>query len=259
MEIHFIRNATMVMHYAGRTILGDPMFGDVASWMPIMNWPSPTVPLPVPIEEILAGVEAALVTHTHLDHFDREAWEAMDKTLPIFGQPADDEVFREKGFADVRSIDRSLAWEHITVERVGGTHGLPPIDGGPVSGYVLRAEGEPTVYWCGDTILDDEVRATIARVEPDVIITHSGGVLAYSDGGPATMDAPQTIEVAGLAPAAVIVAIHLEALSHCSVSRPALRRIADNAGVSADRLRIPRDGERLVLELPPVHGAGRPA
>jgi L-ascorbate metabolism protein UlaG (beta-lactamase superfamily) len=247
MEIRFIRNATMVLRYAGRTMLGDPMFGDVASWMPVMNWPSPTVPLPVPVAEILDGVEASLITHTHLDHFDAAAWEAMDTGLPLFGQPADDAVFAEKGFTDVRPITEPVTWEGITITRVGGTHGVLPIEGGPVSGFVLQAAGEPTVYWCGDTILDDEVRATIDGFAPDVIITHSGGVLAYSDGGPATMDAPQTIEVARLAPSAVVVAIHLEAISHCTVSRPALRRIADLAGIPPERLRIPVDGERIPL------------
>ena len=41
---------------------------------------------------------------------------------------------------------------------------------------------------------------------------------------------------------------HLEALSHCPVSRSALAAAARQAGV-ADRLRIPADGEVLELEL----------
>ena len=247
MKIRFIRNATMVFRYGGRVLLGDPMFGDVASWMPIMNWPSPTVPLPMPVDEILEGVEAVLVTHTHLDHFDGVAHDVIPKTLPLFAQPVDRDFIEDKGFTNVLPIVETATWEGITLTRVGGEHGLPPLEGGPVSGFVLEAEGEPTVYWCGDTILNDEVRSTIERFAPDVIITHSGGVLALTEGGPATMDAPQTIETAQIAGEAVVVAIHLEALSHCSVSRPALRRIAELAGIGPDRLRIPADGELLAF------------
>ena len=53
------------------------------------------------------------------------------------------------------------------------------------------------------------------------------------------------LALAAAAPAALLIAIHLEALDHCRLSRKALRAAADRAGISAERLLIPADGERI--------------
>jgi hypothetical protein len=59
------------------------------------------------------------------------------------------------------------------------------------------------------------------------------------------MDARQTIDVCKLCPGAIVVAIHMEALDHCKVSRKALRELAAENKISAERLFIPEDGETL--------------
>ena len=58
------------------------------------------------------------------------------------------------------------------------------------------------------------------------------------------MDAVQTIECCVVSEA-IVVATHMEALDHATVSRADLRNAAQAAGVSDDRLRIPLDGELL--------------
>jgi hypothetical protein len=52
------------------------------------------------------------------------------------------------------------------------------------------------------------------------------------------------IETARAAPRATVVAVHLEALNHCPVTRAELRAAVDAAGVGA-RVAIPADGETL--------------
>ena len=50
----------------------------------------------------------------------------------------------------------TIAWHGIAVTRTPGQHGTGPeelADMGQVSGFVLQAPGEPTLYWTGDTIL----------------------------------------------------------------------------------------------------------
>lgn len=116
---------------------------------------------------------------------------------------------------------------------------------GRVMGAVLRADGEPTVYWCGDTVLCDEVRAVIERERPDVIVTHSGG--ATAGGSVILMDVADTLETAALAPGATVVAVHLEAVAHAPVTRQALRAAADAAGIEPARLLIPADGETITV------------
>jgi hypothetical protein len=57
------------------------------------------------------------------------------------------------------------------------------------------------------------------------------------------MNAQQTIETALSSTESTIVAIHLEALDHCTVSRKDLRTAATPADIDSARLVIPQDGE----------------
>jgi hypothetical protein len=57
------------------------------------------------------------------------------------------------------------------------------------------------------------------------------------------MDEEQTIALCRAAPDAVVVAIHLEALDHCTVTRATLRSMAEKRGITAQQLVIPADGE----------------
>ena len=123
---------------------------------------------------------------------------------------------------------------------------------GSVIGLVFRAPGEPTLYWAGDTVLTAGVRDTIASVDPAVVVTHSGG--ASAAGTTIIMDVADTLEVAGLAPDATVVAVHLEAVAHAPVTRAALRAAADASGIDASRLRIPADGETLSFDLATPRG-----
>ena len=45
-----------------------------------------------------------------------------------------------------------------------------------------------------------------------------------------------------------MIATHMEALDHATVSRQGLRRAADGAGIAATQLLIPADGETLHLD-----------
>lgn len=117
---------------------------------------------------------------------------------------------------------------------------------GHVSGFVLQAAGEPTVYWAGDTVWCELVQQNIREFSPDIIITHSCGA-AFPEQEPIIMDCRQTLALAQAAPHAVVVAVHMEALDHCRVSRKMLRRKADQSSIDRSRLLIPEDGEILAF------------
>ena len=72
--------------------------------------------------------------------------------------------------------------------RTGGRHGTGAIAEmlAPVSGFVLRAEGEPTVYVAGDTIWCDEVRDAIDAHAPDVVVVNASGA-RFNEGDPIVM------------------------------------------------------------------------
>ena len=177
MEIRLVRHATLVVDLGGKTLLVDPMLSPPEAMPPIQNTPNdrrnPLVPLP---ELDLSRVDAALVTHTHPDHFDEAAAGELRKDLPLLCQPEDEEKFSSDGFSDVRPVNDSRNWEGIEVHRTGGRHGTGEIGArmAPVSGFVLRATGEPKLYVAVDTIWRPEGDDALGEHRPDVVVVNAG-------------------------------------------------------------------------------------
>lgn len=226
------------------------MLGEKGAYDPFVGGPrNPTVALPMSADAVLEGTDMVLITHTHPDHLDPPAIAGLDKELPVFFQPFDAAKIEELGFPNGAVIDSSTEWEGIAIHRTGGRHGTGEILNmlGDVSGFVLQAPGEPTLYLVGDSILEEQVRAALATYSPDVIVTNSGGAV-IPGGGLILMDEAQTVAVAELAPEAALVAIHIESLDHCHVTRESLRAAADAAGLPAGQFHVPQDGEVLEFE-----------
>lgn len=249
MEVEFLRHATMIVSLAGTRILVDPMLGPAGEMPPIPDTPNPhrnpLVPLPVGIDAIVSGAGAALVTHLHRDHFDAVAGAALPKGLPILAQAEDEGRLRGMEFTEVLRVEPSRAWHGIEIVRTAGQHGHGEMAErmAPVSGFVLRAPGEPSLYLAGDTVWCEEVRQSIETFEPVVIVVNAGAA-QFLTGGPITMTAEDVAEVTAAAPEATIVAVHMEAINHCRLTRAELRESVEARGIS-DRVLIPADGEKL--------------
>lgn len=248
MKLQLLRNATLKLSYGGRTILIDPCFAPRHSLPSFAGRsPNPLVDLPLPVEEILAGVELVVVSHLHSDHFDKTAQEAVPRQLPVICQPGDEATIAKVGFTDVTPLTTSIDWNGLRLTRCEGSHGLGPVveKMGNVMGFVLEAPHEPKLYWAGDTVLYPPILETVCRTIPDIIVSHSCG--ARWDGDLIVMDADQTISLSEAAPGSIVVATHMEALDHATVDRYDLRRAADAKSIPATRLIIPRDGETIDL------------
>jgi len=113
---------------------------------------------------------------------------------------------------------------------------------GPGVGFLLRLPGEPSLYLSGDTVLTDDVRAALERERPDVAILHSGGA-QLDIGSPILMTLEEQLEFVRLAPGRVI-AVHLEALDHCGITRANLKEALKAAG-ALDYVDIPADGQTI--------------
>src|SRR5579871_4963535 len=150
MRLRLIRHATILVEYAGHTLLVDPMLDDAGARPAMQNSPkprkNPLVALPMPADQVVRGAEAVLVTHTHSDHWDGTAARILPKDIPLFGQIEDEQKFRGQGFTNVQPVTSSVTWNGIEITRTGGQHGRGEIGKAmaPVSGFVLRAPGEPT-------------------------------------------------------------------------------------------------------------------
>lgn len=247
MRLQLVRNATLRLTYHGRLMLIDPYFA-AKHTLPSFADKSmnPLVDLPMATSAILDGVQAILVSHLHSDHFDSAAKELLPKALPLFCQPGNEAVIREAGFEDVRVIEEPVVWDGITISRTEGQHGEGETAQlmGTVSGFVFEAADEPLLYWAGDTIWYPPVERIITEKQPAVIVTHSCGA-RWKGSAPIVMDAEQTAAVCAIAPKSTVVATHMEALDHATVSRADLRNYADARGISAEQLLIPVDGESI--------------
>ena len=254
MQLQLIRHATLLIEYANMRLLLDPMLSDPGAMPPIENSPqprrNPLVPLPCPATDVVSGIQAVLVTHTHRDHWDDAAIQYVPKDLPLFCQPQDFPKMEAVHFVNGVAVERAKTWSNICITRTGGQHGTGEIAKmlAPVSGYVLQSSGEPTLYVAGDTIWCDEVADAIEHFNPDVIVVNAGGA-RFLQGGPITMTAGDVIQVCKHAPKARVIAVHMEAINHCLLTRNELSRAAHHAGI---KVIIPDDGEVISISHDPM-------
>lgn len=246
MKIQLTRHATLWLEYAGVTLLIDPMFSEAEANPPIQNSGderrNPLVSMPGDLAE-WASPDAVLVTHLHRDHWDEAAARVLPKSAPIFCQPGDETAIRSSGFGDVTEIQESAVFQGITIHRTGGQHGTGEIGEkmGRVSGFVLQAEGEPSVYIAGDTIWCDEAREALDAYKPDVTVVNAGGA-RFIVGDPITMDEEDVVAVCRYAPGTRVIAVHMDAINHCHATRDVLRSRLKAEGL-LDQVAIPMDGE----------------
>lgn len=252
-SVQLVRNATLLLEYGGKKILVDPMLspkGVMESWAGIEK--NPTVDLVVPIHQIVEDLDLVLVTHVHPDHFDDAASKVLDKSIRLINQPADKTFFEKRGFSNASVLDDHILWNTISIMRIDAQHGSGEVLEmmGKTSGFVLKAENQPTVYIVGDAIWTDEVKSTIKKFNPDYIIVNSGGAYIQGfDATPIIMDEAQTMDLIGHSGKAKVIAVHMDALDHCRTTRKSLKHKAAEFNVGTDKLIIPQDGEKITLSL----------
>jgi L-ascorbate metabolism protein UlaG (beta-lactamase superfamily) len=234
-RLTLVRNATVIVEVAGRRILVDPMLDDMGARPPIQGTknqvPNPTVPLPFPAEQVVEGLDGVIVTHRHRDHLDTRGEELVPRDVPVFCQPEDEQALRELGL-DARAVDAAVEWDGLRVTRTPARHGHGDMAEllAPVSGFVLDE-----LYLAGDTVWYEAVEETIERHRPRVAVVNAGGA-AFEEGGLIVMGVDDVREVVARVP--TVVAVHLEALNHCFLTRAAL-------AAAVPEVVIPRDGETV--------------
>jgi L-ascorbate metabolism protein UlaG (beta-lactamase superfamily) len=250
MKIQLIRHAALWLEYGGVTFLIDPMLSAQGVNPPIMNSGderrNPLVPLPGPVQQWLEP-DAVLVTHLHQDHWDAAAVELLSHDLPLFCQEGDGVKITAQGFTSVTEIKDSVSasFRGVTLTRTGGRHGTGEIGErmGKVSGFVFQAEGEPVLYLAGDTIWCGEVRQVLDEYQPEVIIVNAGGA-SFVSGGHITMNEQDIVDVCHAAPAASVIAVHMDTINHCHVTREILKQCLEQEDLLS-RVALPLDGEWL--------------
>lgn len=256
MKIQLLRHATTIIEFAGKRILVDPVLSPAGVGNPFptkkngKGLRNPLVDIPIEKTELnplITSVDAILITHTHSDHFDDLKGEFLPKNIQIFCQPEDVDFFNKIGFNDITAIESTLEWNGINIIRTKCNHGglFWRSLMGKVSGYLLKANGEKTLYITGDTIWCSFVEDTIKQYSPQTIIIY-GGAAQLPFGRPITMNEKDIEKVCETSIESQKVIIHMEAMNHCLLKRAGLKKHLQEANFISN-IKIPNDGEIVDL------------
>lgn len=254
-SIRLIRNATLKISYADKTILLDPMLGEKGTEISALGVNlNPRVHLTMPVGEVLDSVDFVLLTHSHIDHYDPAARKLISKEIPWYVQPSDyDSVAVKDHFINTTIIKDSVVVDGITIIRISGNHGRGKLGEmmGASSGYVLKAKGQPTLYIMGDCIWNEVTQQAVATHRPDYVVVNSGGAILppmSKTDGPIIPNEAETMRIIDECPVNIrFIAVHMDAIDHCQTTREILRNEARHHGVDTSRLIIPEDGESITL------------
>ncbi|MDD9271872.1 MBL fold metallo-hydrolase [Paenibacillus sp. GCM10023248] len=245
-SIQHIRNATSVLTMNGLNILIDPMLSDPGELPPVPFTRTlrrnPLTPLPVPLH-FFDDMDAILLTHRHFDHLDKKALSVLNKRIPVFCQPEDEAFLVKAGFLHVSAIHDSYAWCGIKMKRVKGQH-APGVTAkllGPVSGFLLSTPADGTIYIVGDCIYTSAIEAVFRDVQPDIAVLNTPRAQMLL-GTIITMTAEDMVRIARISPSTRLVAVHMDAISHCTFKRHHLQSFLKVRGLEHAAF-VPYDGE----------------
>ena len=250
MKITQIRNATIVVEYANKKFLIDPMLAEKGTYPSFpgtirQDQNNPSVSLPTSVDDIISGVDAVIVTHLHLDHFDEAAQRLLPKDIKMFVQNEEDaKEVQNTGFQNVEVLTKDTVFEGIQLVKTRGEHGrgeelLKRM--GEVCGVVFKHPSEKTLYVAGDTVWYEGVQEELDTHKPDIIVVN-GGDNQLIEYGSLIMGKEDIYEVHKAAPNAKIISVHMEAVNHWTLSREELKNFSKEKGFSSNML-VPEDGE----------------
>ncbi|MBM4763741.1 MBL fold metallo-hydrolase [Bacillus sp. B15-48] len=254
MNIHQIRNATIVVEYAGKRFLIDPMLAEKGTLPPFgpgvglppaprQDQNNPLISLPTSVDNIIRDIDAVIVTHLHPDHWDDAAKEALPKEIKIFAQSDEDVTeIQNAGFKNVEVLQEDTVFENIQLIKTKGEHGRGEIlkHAGQVCGVVFKHATEKTLYVAGDTVWYEAVQEIIDTHKPEIIVVNAGDN-QFHVGGSLVMGKDDVYEVVKAAPNAKIMAVHMEAVNHWGLSREELKSFINEKAIT--NVFVPDDGE----------------
>lgn len=253
-----IRNATARIEYAGSVFLVDPFLAEKGAYPGFQNTPYPEKRIPLidmaePASEVIKGIDAVILTHTHSDHWDEAAQKILPKDIPFFVQNAGDaRTVREQGFKNVMVVGKNTPFKNVRISRTGGQHGpdalyaVPAMAevAGDAMGFVLQSEGVKTLYVVGDTIWMPYVDVALETYKPEITVMNTGYAVLSGFEGSLIMGKDDILHMYKAMPSAKIIAVHMDAVNHTMTSSEEVREFVKAHSLN-DRVYVPREGETL--------------
>jgi L-ascorbate metabolism protein UlaG (beta-lactamase superfamily) len=261
-SIFFVGTATVILRYAGFTILTDPNFlhaGDhvhLGYGLTAERLTNPALEL-----EDLPPLDFCVLSHYHGDHFDHIVEERLQKDLPIITTEHATNELKDKGFTATIALD---TWEAVTVEKgtarvrltsMPGKHGpsitdllLPPVMGSMLEFQNNEERTALRLYITGDTLVHDDLSEIPRRYpEIDLALFHLGGTRIM--GILLTMDAEQGVEAIRIINPREVIPIHYNDYEVFKSPLEDFKKAVEAAGF-ADRVKYLSHGETYAFEVP---------
>lgn len=262
-SIFFIGTATVLLRYAGFTILTDPNFLHSGEQVHIgygLHSTRTTNPA-IEIDE-LPPLDLIVLSHMHEDHFDRVAAQKLNKSLPIVSTRQAAAVLKEKGFSATYPLK---VWETLTVSKgeatlrvtaMPGKHApslllplFPPVMGSMLEFQTSTGKRLLRLYITGDTLIFDQLKTIPQRYpEIDLALLHLGGTRVF--GVLLTMDGEQGVEALSIISPATAIPIHFNDYTVFKSPLEDFKKAVAAAGLE-NRVRYLKHGDTYTFERHP--------
>jgi L-ascorbate metabolism protein UlaG (beta-lactamase superfamily) len=261
-SIFFIGTATVILRYAGFTVLTDPNFLHAGDHVHLgYGLTSERLTEPAIDIEDLPAVDLCVLSHYHGDHFDQIVEEKLDKNLPIVTTPQAVTELEARRFRGGIGIDTWQAVEfrkgaaRLRITSMPGQHGPALVDFAlpDVMGSILDFETGSgrrllRLYISGDTLVIDELREIPRRFpEIDIGLFHLGGTRVL--GIMVTMDDREGVEAVRIVNPDKAIPIHYNDYDVFKSPLEDFKRAAGEAGLSEKMIYLAH-GETYNFEIP---------
>ncbi len=236
---------TALIEYVGLRLLTDPTFdapGDYELGPGLVL--TKTAPSATSAEAI-GQVDVVLLSHDqHPDNLDNSGRAYLQDVPIVLTTPSGAERLASELGDKVQGL---APWQATQLQGAGGTtvtitslpaqhgpEGCEPITG-EVVGFLLQAEGQPTVYVSGDNASVDIAKSIAERVGTVDVIFAGAARTPFFDGALVTVNGALAAEVAQVLSASHVIGAHTDSWAHFTETRTQLNEAFAAAGLG-DRL-----------------------